>query len=96
MHENFINESLKSKTLKNIDFNEYLKKYRNKKEENLTQLENKLRSIFSDAYIETSKNWKKNENTLKEKGFKILTEKNILNYVEKNIENFSKIEELKN
>lgn len=94
LHENFINESLKSKTLKNIDFNEYLKKYRNKKEENLTPLENKLRSIFSDAYIETSKNWKKNENTLKEKGFKILTEKNILNYVEKNIENFSKIEEI--
>ena len=97
-HEEFITESLESKNAQKIDFSEYLEKYRNKKdlkEKDLESIEKKLRENFADVYEQTAEIWKqeagqneKNKDILGEKGFKILTERGILDYIKRNIDLF--------
>lgn len=92
LHESFINESLNSKTLKNTDFSEYFEKYKNKKNEDLTPIENKLRSAFSNAYEETANKWKKQEKSLKKQGYEILLNEKILNYIRTTIDSLTEAE----
>ncbi len=93
LHENFINESLNSRTLKTANFNEYFEKYKNKKNENLIPTENKLRNLFADAYEETATKWRKKEKSLKQQGYKILLNEKILNYIRLTIDSFKEVEE---
>lgn len=101
LHEEFINESLESDVVKEINFSDYLKKYRNKKElkeKDFEAVEKPLRDSFAKAYAETAKVWKdkagkneKGKEILSEQGFKILTESGILNFIKINADRFSNI-----
>lgn len=101
IHEEFINESLESESVKNIDFSSYLNLYARKsdvKENDLKLEEKKLRSAFDVAYAEVAELWKntageteKGKGIFGEKSFKILTEAGILEYIRKNASRFSDI-----
>lgn len=101
IHEQFITESLESETAQKIDFSEYLEKYHNKDKLNFKILQNSekvLREAFEKIYAKTAENLrtqtgknKKNKDIFIEKGYKILTEKGILEYIKRNIDLFSEI-----
>lgn len=95
IHEQFITESLSLNEAKSADFSEYLNKYRNKKElsdKDFEPIERQLRKYFADAYTKTAEIWKgKSDDFFKEKGFNILTERGILEYINKHADEFSEI-----
>lgn len=101
LHEEFISESLESEVVQKIDFTAYFEKYRNKKDlkdKDFESAEKILRSHFARAYESTGESWKKkagkkenDKDVLVEDSFKVLTEKGILEYIEKNAGSFSKI-----
>lgn len=101
VHEEFINRSLESDAVKKINFSEYFKNYQEKdvlKESNLENIEKHLRKFFSKAYDDTAETLKndagkngKGKNIFKERSYKILTEKGILDYIGKSAEKFSDI-----
>lgn len=101
LHEQFINESLESDIVKKINFAKYLEKYKHRKdlqEKDFESVEKSLRDEFPKAYdeaaeklkIKAGKN-KKGKDILTDNGYKILTEKGILEYIEKNTAEFSRI-----
>jgi len=98
LHERFINDSLELDEVKNIDFSEYLEKYRDKdlKNKDFEALERKLRVKFKKLYEKVGENWiakagfnDKGKPVFKEKSFKILTEKGVLDFIKKNADNFT-------
>ncbi|PIQ68999.1 MAG: type V CRISPR-associated protein Cpf1 [Candidatus Taylorbacteria bacterium CG11_big_fil_rev_8_21_14_0_20_46_11] len=101
LHEKYINESLESKTLKEVDFSSYLKKYRDRKklsEKDFEPVCKELREYFKKAFEDTAEGWKtsagkdkKDKPLLSEDGFKILTEKNILEYIRRNVDTFASL-----
>ena len=103
LHEKFINDSLEDKNTKEIDFSKYFDKYEVKKLQKLSAkdfkpIEDSLRSSFDTSYRNVAETWKKdagknkkNKDILKKDGFKILTENGVLDYIEKNIEEYSEI-----
>jgi CRISPR-associated protein Cpf1 len=98
LHEEFISESLESETVSKIDFSQYLEKYKNKQtlgEKDLAKIEKGLRIQIGNSYQEVAKLWKekagkdsKGKDVLKKKGFNILTESGILEYIRKNADQF--------
>lgn len=101
LHEEFITESLESNILQELDFSEYFKKYRNKKElkdKDFEPTEKLLRGFFAKTYEKTADSWKakagkngKGKDILNEKSFSILTEKGILEFIKLNLDKFNKI-----
>lgn len=90
LHEQFITESLESRSAKEVNFSEYLKKYRDEGKD-LENSEKVLREAFLKLYEETATAWKrkagkngKGKDLLTEKGFKVLTENGILEYIKNN------------
>lgn len=100
LHEKFINESLEDKHTKEIDFSKYFDKYEVKKLQKLSAkdfkpIEDSLRSSFDAPYKNVAETWKKdagkntkNKDIFKKDSFKILTENGVLDYIEKNIEEY--------
>lgn len=96
LHEEFITESLESEASKTLDFSQYYSEY--KKRADLKILEASLRAGFTSSYATTATAWKnrigkneKGKEILAKKGYKILTERGILDYIKKNAEKFLKI-----
>jgi CRISPR-associated protein Cpf1 len=93
IHESVINTSLTSKEAKQIDFNDYFDKYKQKQELKSveTYLRNKIANTFEIGIQQTKKEAgydAKGKPILKKKGIECLTEKGILKYIEKNIDTF--------
>ena len=91
IHENFINESLSLPEAEKINFTEYLEKYRNKKELSYSAFDNiekDLRKAFAGLYDTTAEKWKSSDDCFSEKSFNILTEKRILEYITKHVDDF--------
>lgn len=109
LHEQFISQSLESDAVKNIDFSEYLSLYIRRKDlknKDFELVEKNLRNYFSKAYREAADKLKekagknsKGKDVLGETGYKVLTEKGVLEYIKKNINDFIEIkskEEIEN
>lgn len=98
IHEQFITESLTSNGVKSIDFSEYFKAFvelKKNKNGDLTKIEGQLRKQIGDAFVSTSIDWKlkaginsKGKQILIDTGYKILTEKGILKYIEFHADDF--------
>lgn len=103
IHEKFINESLESQTAKKISFSEYIEIYKAEKKEEKTKKDEEIKKILSTlrwnfwgCFEQIAEKWKiqiwKNEkwkDILSEKGYKMLTEAGILEYIKKNIWEFT-------
>src|SRR3989344_5958259 len=102
IHEKFITESLASSVAKKINFLEYFKKYKNRKElgeKEFQNIEKQLRTKFNDAYIEAAESLRKKAGkdekgkyVLRDASYKVLTEQGILKYIAKNTVEFGNIE----
>ncbi len=98
IHEQFITESLTSNDVKKIDFSEYFKTFfeiKESKKGDLKKVESQLRKQIGDAFVSTSIAWKpkagnnsKGKPILSDNGYKILTEKGILKYIEIHADDF--------
>ena len=103
IHEEFINDSLESNKAKEIDFSNYLEKYKKKEddkwEKDLYKKIGETYEIWEQKIKEKAgteikrKKWKEEEESLlKEKWFKCLTEKNILKYIKRQYPEDKKIQ----
>lgn len=94
IHEKFITESLISDKAQEINFADYLEKYRSKQELSdidFEHIEKPLRKAFAESYGTTAENWKKKDNCFSENGFNILTEKGILEYIKNHADEFHEV-----
>lgn len=95
IHENFINVSLNSITKKQIDFSRYLDRYKNKKGD-ISVFEKELREEIGKSFLKGKEYYSNEFNRLKIKvkeksksPYKLITDKTILDYIEKNVSSFA-------
>lgn len=103
LHERFISESLQSDAVREIDVSDFFLTYSVRKknpnsEKELEQIAKRLRSEIGKSFEFTAESWKSCEfgadgkPIFTEKGYKILTESNVLKYIGLHAEDFSSIQ----
>lgn len=94
IHERFITESLSSSDARSLDVSKYYAVYKSEdaaREKELEKSEKELRGTISGFFSVTADEWKAEHSEFKEKGYKILTEKGVLDYIKKEAGSFGSI-----